>query len=68
MGPNRFTIFDTRVLRRLFGSKKGGIMRRWRNSGKMIQVDHTGDMRNTWRIMFSKSKGMIFARYILYLK
>lgn len=61
MGPNRFTVFDTRVLRRLFGPKKWDVMRRWRNSGKMIQVDHTGDMRNACRIMFSKFKGMIVA-------
>jgi hypothetical protein len=45
MGPNRFTVFDTRVLRRMFGCKKEDIMRRWRNCGKAIQVDHTGDMR-----------------------
>jgi len=61
VGPNRFIVFDTRVLRRLFGPKMKAVMRRWRNSGKMLQVDNTGDMRNARKIMFSKSKGMIFA-------
>ena len=60
MGPNRFIVFDTRVLRRLFGPKKKYVMRGWRNSGKMLQVDYTGDMRNACKIMFNKSKG-IFA-------
>jgi len=61
LGPNRFTVFDTRVLRRMFGSKKEDVMRRWRNSGKTIQVDHTGDMRSACKILCSKSKGIIFA-------
>ena len=49
------------MLRRLFGPKKKDVIRRCRNSGKMLQVDHTGDMRNACKIMFDKSKGMIFA-------
>jgi len=49
------------VLRRLFGHKKRDVMRRWRNSEKMIQLDQTGNMRNACIIIFSKSKGMIFA-------
>lgn len=61
MGPDRFIVFDTRMLRRIFGPKEEDIMRRWRNSGKMIQVDHTGDMRSVCKIMFSKSKVMIYA-------
>jgi hypothetical protein len=61
VGPDRFMVFDTRMLRRMFGPKKEDIMRRWRNSGKMIQVDHTGDMRSVCKIMFSKSKAMIYA-------
>jgi hypothetical protein len=61
VGPYRFTVFDTRVLGRLFGPKKEDIVRRWRKSVKMVQVDHAGDMSNACRIIFSKSQGMIFA-------
>jgi len=61
VGPQRFTVFDTRMLRKMFGTKKEDVIRSWRNSGKMIQLDRTGDMRSACKIMFSKSKGTIFA-------
>jgi hypothetical protein len=69
VGPHRFTVFDDRVSRRMFDPKNKDVMRRWRNSRKMLKVDHTGDMRSACKIMLSESKGIRYVhRYILYLK